>query len=201
MAIDVEQIERDLEALRASLDDVQSRKAAHEAALSELDDRRVETQARLALAEREAAAFAQRLTDLEAELEEARRHAAIEAFEAAATAKDERAEAIALAVDALLASLEALDVELHELAQMRKSLAERRVDVTIPPEPRVFIDAWQRLTALVRQTIQEDLEDELIEAAARSTRIRAIEELPVHLQEAARQRQRQRGRRGARARA
>ncbi len=39
--------------------------------------------------------------------------------------------------------------------------------------------------------LDETLEDELLEAAARSPRPKAIDELPPHLQEAARNRRRQ----------
>jgi chromosome segregation ATPase len=185
---DLEKLERDLEKLRTALDEVQTRKAAHEAALSELEDRRVEAEARIVLAQREAADFARRLEDQEAQLEEARTQAAVEAFEAAVAAKDASAEAIAAAIEALIVSLGDLDNELLQLGEMQNALALRRVKVTMPPEPQVFIDAWQRLAALVRQTLEEDLEDELIEAAARSPRIHAIEELPLHLREAARRR-------------
>ena len=51
-----------------------------------------------------------------------------------------------------------------------------------------LLDAWQRLQELVRASLQEQLEDELIEAAVRSPLGRAIDDLPEHLQEAARRR-------------
>ena len=48
-----------------------------------------------------------------------------------------------------------------------------------------------RLTRFVRGLLDEQLEDEILEAAARSTRAQAIEDLPPHLQEAARNRRRE----------
>lgn len=191
MTTDLETLERDFEALRAAIQDLQARKAQHEASLARIEDERVETEARIALAEREAAALAQRLQEQEEELEQARTQAAIEEFESDVMTMQATAEGIASAIDALLASFDGFDQHLERLEERKSALAARGVKVTAPPEPEVLHDAWQRLVRVVRETINEQFEDELVEAAVRSPRPGAINELPVHLQEIARQRWRE----------
>ena len=190
MTTHLEKLERDFETLRTAFQDLQARKAEHEATLAQIEDKRVETEGRIALAEREAAALAQRLQEQEEELEQARTRAAIEDFESDVATMQAAGGAVATAIDALLASFDDFDQHLRRLEERKTALAARGVKVTIPPEPQALRDAWQRLVGVVRQTINEQFEDELVDAAVRSLRPEAINELPVHLHEIARQRAR-----------
>ncbi len=63
-------------------------------------------------------------------------------------------------------------------------------DVTDPPEPAQLVEAWERLVESVRSKIDERLEDEVVESAARSFAGYEIEKLPEHLRTAARTRRR-----------
>ena len=52
-------------------------------------------------------------------------------------------------------------------------------------------EAWAKVVALVRADLDQKLEDELVQTAATSTSARAIQDLPVHLREAATHRRRE----------
>jgi hypothetical protein len=56
--------------------------------------------------------------------------------------------------------------------------------------PDVMRESWERLCEEVRKRINEEFEEELVAAAARSPLGHAINDLPRHLQELARQRYR-----------
>ena len=67
-------------------------------------------------------------------------------------------------------------------------LTNGRGPTDLPPEPEDLQEQWDRLAGHVRRGLGQQLDDELIDAAARSPMGAAIGDLPRHLQEAARRR-------------
>jgi chromosome segregation ATPase len=188
---EMKDLELQLEALRRDLDEARARADQHEGMLSELDERRAETADRLELSLRQVEQFKVELERKEAELEEARRQAALAEVEEAARRRDEAAHKVAAAITTVIEGLDELDSLREELQRVRSTHASDGLLVEVDDEPAEFGDAIDRLVALVRGLLDETLEDELLDAAARSSRPRAIDELPKHLQEAARARRRQ----------
>ena len=188
---DVQQVESEIEGLRAELDAVQARRVEYEATLEDLARQQDEAAARLELSQEEAAEFSSRLLEREAELEKARQQeAAYEAFREALSCRDavglEAAAAIDVVVDGLLEY-----ARRHETVLEARDAVTPGYDVTVMKEPQELVDAWQRVIELVRSRIDETLEDEVVEAAAQSSLAYEIEKLPKHLQAVARIRRRQ----------
>ena len=191
VASGMKDIEQQLEALRRDLGQANARAAQHEGQLTELDERRAETSDRLQQALQQVDEFRAELERKEAALEEARQQAAIAEVEAAVQRRDETATQVAAAVTVVVDGLEELDGRRETLAQAEAELASQGLRVKVPEEPPSFEEAMERLVGVVRGLLDDTLEDELLEAAARSPRPKAIDELPPHLQEAARNRRRQ----------
>jgi hypothetical protein len=188
VATDLEQLERELSTLQDALQTTRRQESEVEAVLTELEQRQQEALTKANLARQAALEYEERLTELQATLEQARLDAASMAFDDALAGRDEVAR---LAVDSIgraLISLEQLDESRARLAALHEELATQGVKVTVGNDPKEFVEAWQALVARVRRTIQEKLEDEMVDAAVYSSLTRAIDELPVHLQELARQR-------------
>ena len=59
-----------------------------------------------------------------------------------------------------------------------------------PPEPDAFRGSWERLVERIRSDLGEELENDLVEAAARSPEGYAIKDLPAHLRVLATERRR-----------
>ena len=189
MARDVQQVESEIQALRAELEAVQARASEYESTLEELGRRKDETAGRLALSLRQTAEFASRLEVREAELEEARQHALYEDFRSAVKGREAAALDAAAAIEDALASFAAYERSYDDVAAARIDVGPG-YDVTDPPEPEQLGEAWERLVEFVRSKIDEQLEDEVVESAARSFAGYEIEKLPEHLQAAARARRR-----------
>jgi chromosome segregation ATPase len=187
---EMKDLELQLEALRRDLSQARERASQHEGMLSELDERRAETADRLEIALRQVDEFRDELERKETELEEARREAALAEIEEAAERRDEAARKVAAAITTVIEGLDELDGLRDDLARVRSTHASDGHLVDVADEPAEFGEAIERLVSLVRGMLDETLEDELLEAAARSSRPRAIDELPPHLQEAARLRRR-----------
>jgi chromosome segregation ATPase len=173
---------------------VLARAAEYEAALEDLSRQHDAAAGRLELAQRQAVDYRARMDELEAELEQARREeAAYEAFAAAVRSRDAAALETVAAVDAALDSFAEL-VRLQEAAEAAREAVSPRHAVAGLREPEELAGAWQRLLGFVRSRIDEQLLDEAVEAAARSSPGRASHEigkLPDHLQGVARLRRQQ----------
>ena len=184
---EIDELEREVQRLGASARDA-------EAALSALDERRAEAAGRLQLARRAAADYEARLAERRAALREARREAAVVAFREAVRHRDAMGARLAERLSIVVAELEELD-RLREEARSAHAemleLADGRGPTDVPVEPPELQERWEELAALVRRELDEQLEDELIEAAARSPMGTAIGDLPRHLQEAAKRRRQQ----------
>jgi chromosome segregation ATPase len=195
LLIKVAALEREAQEAAARLREAEERAAA-------LADELAETDGRAKLARRAVA-------DFEAVLAEQRRAlAAVEeyeracgAVEAAAKDRDEVAGRVAVAATGLLGHLD-------ELATMQAAVESAHTELVLRfgqsayelpqlrAEPQEFVDALaalrQRLGEELREEIQASLDEELLEAAARSQFANAINMLPPRLQEAGRRRWRER---------
>ena len=86
--------------------------------------------------------------------------------------------------------------DLSEFDSARKSLDEahaslRRLGAPVPELPQAPLErseAWRRLVTLVAPLTDAGLTEELVDAAARSPLGHAIDDLPLHLRGAARER-------------
>jgi DNA repair exonuclease SbcCD ATPase subunit len=188
-AADVEALERELARMNAQL-------AEADGTLAELERQRAEV---VGAAENVRRAMA----DLEQDLVQRR--------EALATAEREQAErdlrdsvaerdAVALRLAKHLApvldDIAALDDARSDVAAAHARLRQldgpkaRRPVPPIPPEPPELADRWKWLITRAGAEFDQHLADQLLDAAARSPLGHAIEELPAHLRESARQRRR-----------
>jgi len=184
-------IEKQVEVLRQDLAQAHEQADRHEGTVSAIDQQREEAVDRLKLALRQVDDFRSELERKEAELAEARREASITAAHDAIERRDTAAHEAVAAITALVEALQGLTAEREDVEQRRADLADSGIGIDVPPEPPELEEAMVRLTGFVRGLLDEQLEDEILEAAARSTRAQAIDDLPPHLQEAARSRRRQ----------
>lgn len=178
-------LERDLEAAAA-----EARSA--EETLERLKQSQSETAGRLTLAARAEADLKQRLVEVRTALRDAAREAAEEAFRERVAVRDAAAKEAATAINRAIAKLENLEVAREAVEQAAEEVghAGGRVAPPVPDEPASFPEQWSRLEQLVRENVQWRLEEDLIEAAASSAMGHAIEDLPIHLQQLARERRR-----------
>jgi hypothetical protein len=118
---------------------------------------------------------------------------------------DKAVEARDLALREAASALEWIRKAFEELDSRRAALerAERELRAldpesasSIPPEPGLLEAAWEGVLPLLRERLDDLLEHDLVEAASASLRPNAIEELPEHLRELARQRRSERIREG-----
>lgn len=181
-------LERDLEAAAA-----EARSA--EETLARLKQSQSETAGRLTLASRAEADLKQRLGEVQTALRDAAREAAEHAFRETVAVRDATAKEAATAINRAIAKLENLDAAREVVLQAAEEVTQgARVTPQVPDEPAAFAEQWSRLEQLVREHVQWRLEEDLIEAAAASAMGHAIEDLPVHLQQLARERRRARQR-------
>lgn len=183
---DVEKVEDELAALRAGLEELTSRTTAYETALEDLSHRRDELAGRLDLSRRQAADFASRIDAKEAELQEARELAAYEAFSRAVASRDAAATDATHAIDAVISGLELVH-RLQDAVVAASRAVPPAFDISTGEPPEHLEAAWRELVDLVRSRVDERLQDEAVEAAARSFQGYEINKLPEHLQAHARQ--------------
>jgi len=202
MAANPEQVERTIGALRAQMEEARERVRLREEELAELEGRRSDLEGMLTIARREAVDFEARLAEQEARLEQARTEMAVLAFDEAVEGRPAADDALAEKLLEVVTGLANREERTRELLALQSEVAERGVRVELPETSPRLVDAWERLQEVVRTSLQERLEDELIDAAVASPFGREIENLPIHLQEAARRSRRESARsRGRRSRA
>jgi chromosome segregation ATPase len=125
------------------------------------------------------------------ELEEAR-HALTEA----AHGRDKVIAEAAAALETAVRLLEEIEVhraaveEAHERVISLSPSGAPRGRAPAPEEPDILHEPWQRLVAVVRDRLDEELESEVVDAAARSHAPYAINALPEHLRAVAMERRR-----------
>jgi hypothetical protein len=186
----VDDIAREVESLHGELEDARSRALAQEQALAQLEEQRAETADRLELAQRQIADLGRQVERRQAELEEARQQALLDAFVEAVARRDAAVLEATTRLDAAMEALALLQRRRQEAADALGNVPPR-FDAALPDEPGELEEAWSRLVAVVRADLEYKLEDDLVEAAARSPGGRAIQDLPAHLRELARERRRE----------
>jgi chromosome segregation ATPase len=170
-----------LEALEEELATLRAHAQEEEWSFIELEGQLRDLGGRLKLTRREVA-------DLEALVTERQAEFAETTYEEALQSRDEAAAGLADAISQMLVELEAYDY-----AQKAVAAAQSAIDSSEEPqEPESLIEPWDKLVAVVRHRINEPFEDELVEAASRTLSSGAIDKLPPHLREAARERTRAR---------
>lgn len=190
MSRQVDELAREVESLHGELEEARAGALGLESALTELDERRTETENRLELARQQIADLGRRVELRQAELEEARQQAIYDAFVAVVAERDEAAEEAAAHIEAALDALGTLEQRRDDVADALKGVPSR-FGAAVPDEPGELAEAWARVVASVRADLDHKLEDELVHTAATSTNARAIQDLPVHLREAATRRRRE----------
>jgi hypothetical protein len=181
LVADIAAVEDEVTRVRARLEDAETQ-------LESLEQQKAEAAGAAVLARRA-------LEDLERRLGEHRAAlSAVERVETLVAERDATAVAAARLLDEALARLDALAAARGAveaaLEQVRRGLGGARPPLTIPPEPAELVDAWNRLVGRVRSHIDERLDDELVDVAARSPLGAAIDDLPRHLRALAQERRR-----------
>ena len=196
IARELETLEEELAALRAAEQEDHATAATLEAEMTEL--RYGLTLARGAVADHE-----KQIKERRAELEKAVVREAHERFEQVMQERESAAVALAEAAELVLERLAALDRSQDAVRSTwataggdTGSASDLKVRSEIAAEPEVMPEPWERLCLEVRNRISERFEDELVEAASRSPLGSAINDLPLHLRELARQRRHAMIRRG-----
>jgi hypothetical protein len=190
--VDRDELEQQAAALERDLEAAAAEARSAEETLERLKQAQSETAGRLTLASRAEADLKQRLGEVRTALREAAREAAAQALRQAVAVRDAAAKEAAAAINRAITRLENLDAARAavERAAGEATQAGSRAAPTLPAEPASFAEQWSRLEHLVREHAQWRLEEDLIEAAAASPMGIAIEDLPVHLQQLARDRHR-----------
>ena len=183
-----EDFKKQISALEEELVAHEERARKAESELATLDEKRLEIEGRLALAQRAQADHLrlldeQRVALRKVELEEARA-----AFTEAVNQRDAAAVMVSDSLKRALEGLAELDRLREAVRAAARAVAERASEPSIPAEPEGLDEQWARAVDAVRTKIGEQLDDEAVEAAARSAGGRAMRELPPHLYELARQR-------------
>jgi chromosome segregation ATPase len=186
---EIAELERELQLAR------QTAEESH-AALSALEEQRREREGRLAVALGAQKDFERRLEEKQVELRRAEAEAALEALKAALGERDGAAEAFASAARSVVSRLQDVDAAQESVESAWQAFLSSRgpaADEELPSEdlhasPSVFTDALEMLTETVSERADQNLERDLVEAAARSPLGNDISTLPTHLQGLARAR-------------
>jgi chromosome segregation ATPase len=190
------QIEARIREATTHVTDATTRLATAEEQLAEVEEQRHALAGEAAISRRAIADYQELLEKFRGELAALHVEQAHETFEKAVQVRDHAVREAASALEWITTALEQLDTRRTAVAQAEQEL--RAIDpgasVSIPPESDILDAAWEEILPLLRARLNERLEADLIEAAVASLGGRAIEELPEHLRELARQRRNQRGR-------
>ena len=192
--------EEDIASLEEEIAALQAAEHEHDAAVAALNEELEARRDRLAVTRQALADFQQRMHQKRAQLDEAMADEARRAFEQVMQEREEAGRSVAEAAELLLERLHALD-QLQETAKVAWKTAASRSSAIgrllegpaakeIETQPEAMRESWGRLCEEIRQRINEQFEEQLVEAAMHKPD--AIKDLPVHLQELARQRLRSR---------
>jgi hypothetical protein len=172
------------------------RLARAEERLAEVEEQRHTLAGEAAMSRRAIAGFQKLLEESRQELTALHVQGARQTLARGVEARDLAVREAASALESIKSALQQLDERRAAVAQAEQEL--RAVDpdasITIAPEPELLDAAWDAVIPLVRARFEERLEIDLVEAAVASQRANAIDQLPQHLRELARQRRNQRKR-------
>jgi hypothetical protein len=186
LVTDVSALEEEHERLRACMDDAQQ-------TLEALDRQKAQAAGTVMNARRALDDLEQRLAETRQALAAAEREEASRTLEVAVAERDAAAMQLAETVEQTLADVDSLEAARAAAAAVHQAYVSgpgRTQPVKLSPEPVALAETWNRLVARIRTELDQNLEDELLEAAARSPLAHAIDDLPAHLRAAARQRRR-----------
>jgi hypothetical protein len=185
-AADVEALERELARMNAQL-------AEADEALAELELQRAEVTGAAENVRRAMIDLERDLVQRREALATAEREQAGKALRDSVAERDAVAVRLAKHLMPVLDDIAALDDARSHVAAAHERL--RQLDGPearrpVPPEPPELADRWKWLITRAGAEFDEHLADQLLDAAARSPLGHAIEDLPAHLREPARQRRR-----------
>jgi predicted nucleic acid-binding Zn-ribbon protein len=192
-------LRREIDALEEEIAALQSVEQEEDSAVLALSAEIETRHGRLALTRQALADYHERMKEKRAGLDEAMAEDARVVLERTLQDREEAGKSVAEAAELLLTRLRALD-GLQEAARSALVSAKSRARAVrkelvapaaaeIEAGPEAMRESWQRLCEEVRKRIDEEFQDELVNAAARSPMGHAIDQLPRHLQALARQRQ------------
>jgi hypothetical protein len=193
MSSDKQKLATDLFALEEERERVRTRMASAEEILEALDRQKVEAAGTVMNARRALGDLEERLTEIRQSLAEAEREEARRTLEAALAERDAAAMQLAETVEQTLDDINSLDAARAAAGAIHQAFVSgpgRTQPVALPPEPVALAEFWDRLVARIRTELDQNLEEELLEAAARNPLAHAIDDLPAHLRAAARERRR-----------
>jgi chromosome segregation ATPase len=185
-----ERLANEIARLEHQLETLQSHESTDRSAFADLEERLAGLSHRIVSARRTAAECEQRLDSARAELAVARR---ADALTEAQRQVKEIAEQLAEDIERLSSGLHAYDDARRAVDTAKADLSAaglahlaRENEETAAAEARLR-EHWNLLGTLSERA-ERELEEELVEAAARSPMGRAISNLPPHLQDSARRR-------------
>lgn len=187
--------QRSITAIERELERVRQQAERDQAALEALDDQRREREGRIAVALRAQQDLERRLQEKRAEAARAEAEAVIGAFREKLAMRDAAAESFTSAASLLISRLQEFDAVQEEAENEWQALANGRTpaltdlpDADPSVQPEEFSRALARLTELLVERSDQELERDLVEKAARSPLGNDIANLPQHLQDLARAR-------------
>jgi predicted nucleic acid-binding Zn-ribbon protein len=200
-----EDLAKEVAGLEFEIAELRSKEEEHDSAVvalsSEIETRRAELAAlegRLTLTRNARATHEQRLVERRASLKAALADDALRVFQEAMATREDVARQVAATAETLLDQIAAFESareaawEAFTTADACAAEVTKRLDPAMASEieavPEVLRDAWEKLVARVRRHIDAEFENELVDAAARSPLGHAIEDLPVHLRQLAKNR-------------
>jgi hypothetical protein len=196
-AVRSDDVSRELAVLQEEIAALQAAEQEENSAVAALEAQLTEQRDRLALARRLLADREKQIEQKRTELEEAMAEDARERFEEVMREREAAAASLADAAELLVERLAELDrsqdaARVAWATVQAVGAAGRQSDLQTPPEitaePEVMREPWDRLCHEIRNRINERFEDELVDAASRSPLGSAINDLPLHLRDIARQR-------------
>ena len=188
-------VERRMRVAEATLQQASERLETTEKRLGELDQEREAVIGESEIARRALTELEQAIADLREELASVEREEARQALADAVAERDATIDQTAAALDTALALLEQVDRRRQAVSEASERLVALeprtpRGRAVGPEEPDTLHEPWQRLITLVKDQLDEELETEIIDAAARSNAPYAINALPEHLRAVAMERRR-----------
>jgi hypothetical protein len=182
----------------ARLTESTARLAKAEEELLAVEERRDKLAGEAVISRRAIADFERVLEQSHEELSALHIDLARQTFDKAVEARDLALREAASALEWIRKVFEQLDSRRAALEQAERELraVDSEASFSIPPEPGLLDAAWEGVIPLLRERLNELLETDLVEAASASLRPNAIDELPEHLRELARQRRSERIREG-----
>jgi hypothetical protein len=191
---DAQQLLARVATIEEELERARERLIEGEEKLDILEQEKQETLGVLTIARRALTDLEQRLAEQRHALAEAEREEAHRRLEKTISDRDSVALRLAETADRVLSNLDELEAARAAVAAAHRPILDdrgARGPVEVPPEPAELAESWDRLVARLRSEIGRNLEEELLEAAARSPMGFAIKDLPTHLRAAAQERRRE----------